>query len=122
MTIFRVLHERVLYPYHLQRVQGVMPADSPARENLCPCFVQRSAEFFFVLSVVFIVEARFGGDEIISIHNQHQWVEENPHGVFQSRPQTQFSITVWARIVGDCLAGPHVLPHRPTGNNYRDIL
>jgi hypothetical protein len=25
-------------------------------------------------------------------------------------------------IVGDCLVGPHDLPHRPTGNHYRDFL
>jgi hypothetical protein len=24
--------------------------------------------------------------------------------------------------VGDCLVGPHVLPHRLTGNHYRDFL
>jgi hypothetical protein len=27
-----------------------------------------------------------------------------------------------AGIVGDCLVGPHVLPHRLTGNHYRDFL
>jgi hypothetical protein len=27
-----------------------------------------------------------------------------------------------AGIVGDCLVGPHVLPHRFTGNHYRDFL
>jgi hypothetical protein len=29
---------------------------------------------------------------------------------------------VWARIVGDCLLSPHVLPHRLTGKHYRDLL
>jgi hypothetical protein len=29
---------------------------------------------------------------------------------------------VWAGIVGDCLVGPHVLPHRLTGTHYRDFL
>jgi hypothetical protein len=29
---------------------------------------------------------------------------------------------VWTGIVGDCLVGPHVLLHRPTGNHYRDFL
>jgi hypothetical protein len=32
------------------------------------------------------------------------------------------SINVWAGIVGDCLVGPNVLPHRLTGNHYRDEL
>jgi hypothetical protein len=29
---------------------------------------------------------------------------------------------MWAGIVGDCLIGPHNLPHRHTGNHYRDFL
>jgi hypothetical protein len=36
--------------------------------------------------------------------------------------QQQFSVNVRAGIVGDCLVGPHVLPHRLTGNHYRDFL
>jgi hypothetical protein len=31
-------------------------------------------------------------------------------------------INVWARTVGDCLVGQHVLPHRLTGNHYRDFF
>jgi hypothetical protein len=38
------------------------------------------------------------------------------------RHQQQFSINVWAGIVGACLVGPHVLPHRLTGKHYRDFL
>jgi hypothetical protein len=38
------------------------------------------------------------------------------------RHQQQFSINVWAGIVGDCLVGPPVLPHRLAGNHYRDFL
>jgi hypothetical protein len=28
---------------------------------------------------------------------------------------------MWVGIVDDCLVGPHVLPHRLTGNRYRDF-
>jgi hypothetical protein len=28
----------------------------------------------------------------------------------------------WTGIVGDCLAGPHILPHLFTGSHYRDFL
>jgi hypothetical protein len=38
------------------------------------------------------------------------------------RHQQQFSINVWAGIVGDCVAGSHVSPHRLTGNRYRGFL
>jgi hypothetical protein len=36
--------------------------------------------------------------------------------------QQQFNINVRAGIAGDCLAGPHVLPHHLKGNHYRDFL
>jgi hypothetical protein len=71
-----------------------MPVDFPARENFCRCFLQRSAEYFFVPSVPFTDEARFGTDGIIGIHNQHQWAEEDHYGVIYSRQQRQFCINV----------------------------
>jgi hypothetical protein len=38
------------------------------------------------------------------------------------RHQYQFSINVWAGIVGDHLLGPHVEPARLTGNDYQQFL
>jgi hypothetical protein len=101
---------------------GLMPADFPARENFHRCFLQRSADYFFVPSVLLTDEAHFGRDGIISIHNQHQWAEENRHDVIQSRHQQQFRINVRVGIVCDCLAGPDVFLHHLTGNHYRDCL
>jgi hypothetical protein len=49
------------------------------------------------------------------------WAEENPHTV-QSRHQQQFSINVWAEIIGDVLVGSHVLPQRLTGNSFQNFL
>jgi hypothetical protein len=53
--------------------------------------------------VLFTDAARFGRDGIINIQNQHQWAEENPHGVTQSMHSQKFSISVWAGIVGACM-------------------
>jgi hypothetical protein len=49
--------------------------DFPSGETFCWCFVLRSVGHFFVSSVLFTDEARFGRDSIINIHNQHQWAE-----------------------------------------------
>jgi hypothetical protein len=38
------------------------------------------------------------------------------------RLQQQFSINMWAGVVGDWLVGQHVSPHRLAGNHYRDLL
>jgi hypothetical protein len=48
--------------------------------------------------------------------------KENSHCVIHSRNQQQFNMNVCAGIVGDCLIGPYVLPHRLTDNHYRDFL
>jgi hypothetical protein len=50
------------------------------------------------------------------------WTDENPYAVVQSRHQQQFSINVWAGIIGDVLIGFHVFPQRLTGNSYRHFL
>jgi hypothetical protein len=38
------------------------------------------------------------------------------------RHQQRFGINVRAGIVADCFVGPHVLPHRLTGNHCRGFL
>jgi hypothetical protein len=48
--------------------------------------------------------------------------EDNPHGVLLCRQQQQFSINVWAGIVGDYLVDLHVLSHRLTDKHSRDFL
>jgi len=35
MTVFRILKEQLLYPYHLQRVQALLPRDFPKRLEFC---------------------------------------------------------------------------------------
>jgi hypothetical protein len=65
----------------------------------CRYIVQRRAQHFFLLSVHFTGQARFGRDGIINIHDQHQWTEDNVHCVIHSRHQQQFSINVCAGIV-----------------------
>ncbi|KAJ4430419.1 hypothetical protein ANN_22635 [Periplaneta americana] len=37
-TVWRLLKEYQLYPYHLQRVQALLPADYPARVRFCQWF------------------------------------------------------------------------------------
>jgi hypothetical protein len=73
----------------------------PAGENFCMCFVTRSSEHFFVSSVLCSDSAHFGRDGIISIHNQHQRAEENPHCVIHFGHQQESSINVYTGIVVD---------------------
>jgi hypothetical protein len=82
MTVWRVLHRQLLYPYHLQRVQGLGPADFPAIEDFCQWLVHQCAlNPFFVSSVLFTDEAAFIRNGIINFHSNHLWAEKNPHAV-----------------------------------------
>lgn len=41
-TVWKILKEQQLYPYHLQRVQALSPADFPARITFCNWFLQKT--------------------------------------------------------------------------------
>lgn len=123
MTVQRILHDNLLYPYHLQRVQALSVEDYAPRLRFCTWFLNKcNLNHSFHSSVLFTDEAGFTRDGIINFHNNHLWADENPHGIIQSRHQQRFSINVWAGIIGDYLIGPVVLPNRLDGLSYLDFL
>ncbi|KAJ4438232.1 hypothetical protein ANN_14171 [Periplaneta americana] len=104
-TVWRLLKEYQLYPYHLQRVQALSPADYPARVRFCQWFLQQcGVNQNFPALVLFTDEAKFTRDGITNFHNQHVWAYENPRATVPSHHQN-----MWAGIIGDRLVGPHVL-------------
>lgn len=121
-TVWRILHEANLYPYHIQRVQGLAEADFQPRLTFCQWFLQRCAGPNFAANVLFTDESGFTRDAILNFHNTHQWAEENPHSLRQSRHQQQFSLNVWAAIIADHLIGPYFLPPRLNGLSYTQFL
>ncbi|KAJ4432395.1 hypothetical protein ANN_21014 [Periplaneta americana] len=94
-TVWRLLKEYQLYPYHLQRVQALSPADYPARVRFCQWFLQQCG---------------------------HVWAYENPRATVPSHHQVRFSLNMWAGIIGDRLVGPHVLVNRLTGQANTNFL
>ncbi|KAJ4435025.1 hypothetical protein ANN_23598 [Periplaneta americana] len=122
-TIWRLLKEYQLYPYHLQRVQALSPADYPARVRFCQWFLQQcSVNPNIPALVLFTDEAQFTRDSITNFHNQHVWAYENPRATVPSHHQVPFSLNMWAGIIGDRLVGPHVLVNRLTGQAYTNFL
>lgn len=122
-TVWRLLKEYQLYPYHLQRVQALSPADYPARVRFCQWFLQQcGVNPNFSAVVLFTDEAQFTRDGITNFHNQHVWSQENPRATVVSHHQVRFSLNMWAGIIGDRLVGPHVLVNRLTGQAYTNFL
>ncbi|KAJ4426948.1 hypothetical protein ANN_26747 [Periplaneta americana] len=64
-TVWRLLKEYQLYPYHLQRVRVLSPADYPARIRFCQWFLQQCGVIRTFL--LFTDESRDGGIKISTI-------------------------------------------------------
>ena len=71
---------------------------------------------------MFTDEAGFTLDVIFNFHNSHVWTAVIPNEVKQARHQQSFSFNVCVGILGDCLIGPHFLPHRLNGEEYLRFL
>lgn len=122
-VVWRILRDSLLYPYHIQRVQALLPRDFPLRINFCQWYLNRLAvDPNFDCKILFTDEANFSRNSIINFHNNHIWAEENPHGIVETHFQEQFSLNVWGGIIGDHLIGPFFLPGRLTGHSYRHFL
>ncbi|KAJ4443745.1 hypothetical protein ANN_05523 [Periplaneta americana] len=122
-TVWRLLKEYQLYPYHLQCVQAQSPADYPARVRFCQWFLQQcGVNPNFPALVLFTDEAQFTRDGITNFHNQHVWAYKNPRATVPPHHQVRFSLNMWAGIIGDRLVGPHILVNRLTGQAYTNFL
>ncbi|CAG9815744.1 unnamed protein product [Phaedon cochleariae] len=112
-SVWRSIHEQLLYPYHVQRVQALKPQDLAPRLQYCNWLFDDCLQNpTFLESILFTDEAGFTRDGVFNFHNTHIWADGNPHTVFESNHQDTFSINVRAGIIDNYSIGPYVLPHR----------
>lgn len=122
-TVCEILHEQLLHPYHLQRVQALKPQDFQPRLEFCEWLQMKCRQDrFFLDKVLFTDEAGFTREGIVNFHNSHVWADVNPYAFFEGRFQDKFSINVWAGILGDRLIGPYFMPRRLDGPAYVNFL
>lgn len=121
--VWEILRDSLLYPYHVQRVQALLPRDFEPRTQFCRWYHQRLAENpHFDSIIMFTDEAHFSRNAIMNFHNNHNWAQENPHAITESNFQEQFSVNVWIGIIDDYLIGPFFLPLRLNGQSYSHFL
>lgn len=121
--VWLTLRENQLYPYHVQRVQALMPQDHPQRVQFCEWLLQQNdRDENFTKSVLVTDEATFTRNGIHNFRNTHVWDIENPHAVRRTNFQERFSLNVWAGIVNGMLIGPFILPDRMNGLDYLHFL
>ena len=64
-TVWKILHD-LLYPYHIQRILALLPADYPSRVIFDQWYLQQCSFPNFEVSLLFTDEANFSHDAIIN--------------------------------------------------------
>lgn len=109
-SVWRILREHNMHPFHMQRVQGLQPEDYAPRIAFAHWYLGMCAtDPLFPAVVLFSDEASFTREGIFNTHNAQVWAEENPHVIRRRAAQTRFSVNVCAGIIGDHLIEPYLL-------------
>lgn len=123
MAVWRILNTNLFYPYHLQRVQGLLERDFQPRLEYCRWLLMEHArDRNFIAKILFTDESSFTREGILNLHNNHIWATENPNALVESNHQYQFKLNVWGAIIGDTILGPVFLPPNLNGDNYLEFL
>lgn len=111
------------HPYHVQRVQALLPRVHPQRIEFCRWLLQQNdMDEHFTRHVFVTDEATFTRSGVNNFRNTHVWATENPHAVRRTHFQQRFSLNVWAGILNGKLIDPFLLPARITGAAYLHFL
>ena len=79
-SVWHLIRREQLQPFHLQKVQDLLFADYPIRQQFCHWLLQQhTIDPMFSLQVLFTDEALFTRGDIINAHNMHMWAYEYPH-------------------------------------------
>lgn len=123
--VWKILNKEGLYPFHFRKVQNLHEPDYDARVVFCSWLMrQRRLIHLFCDRILWTDEANFNRTGITNFRNLHKWMpkDENPFAVRPASFQVEFSINVWAGMIGDHLIGPFVLPSRLSGPAYLTFL
>ncbi|KAL3290561.1 hypothetical protein HHI36_023953 [Cryptolaemus montrouzieri] len=88
VLVWRILHDFLLYPFHIQLVQTLLPRDFPSRLNFCRWFLDEIRNYaHFDSEIMFRDEANLSRTAITKFHNNNYWTEENLHLIEESHHQ-----------------------------------
>jgi hypothetical protein len=119
-TVWRMLREQHLHPYHLPHVQALSLHDYPAWVMFCQWFLQRCGKnpnFLAFVTPVYIWSTvhKIWNPELSQSASVGRW---KSNVILPSYLQQKLSISFWAHICGDNLFGSYLLPNRLMGQNY----
>jgi len=122
-SVWKILKKEGLHPYHFRQSHNLIFGDGGARSIFCMWLLREHRRVVdFLKHILWTDEATFTRTSITNRRNAHIWVVENPHVVWPTSFQHQFSINVWAGMIDDLVIGPHVLPNRLNQESFLDFL
>lgn len=122
-TAHSILQKEEYHPYHVQRVQSLLPRDYPSRVAFCETILQKHREDEnFIDKILWSDESTFKKDGYMNLHNLHEWHVENPHLMREDRSQYRFKVNMWTGILCGNIIGPFEMPENLTGESYLNFL
>lgn len=122
-TAHRIMQRNEFHPYHVQRVQCLLPRDYSERITFCRTMLQKYTEDSqFLDSILWSDESTFKKDGFMNLHNLHEWRIENPHLIREDRSQYRFKVNLWTGILNGKIIGPFELPENLNGEIYLNFL
>lgn len=122
-TVHDILKRHQLHPFHVQRVQSLLPTDYPKRLTFCRRMLRKHREDTdFFNKILWTDESSCHRRGIFNIHNLHSWNFENPHIMRPDRFQHQFKINLWTGILNGHVIGPFEFPPTLNSENYLEFL
>ena len=107
LSIRHVLHGMLdLYPYKIQVLHQLLPADTCERQNFAPkAMAKKEHNPQWLLNVMWIDEAHFSLHGKVNMQNTRFWVTSNS-GEYRSQPLSSPHVPVWCSFTGSFILGP----------------
>lgn len=122
-TAVKVLKMHKYRPYKLSISQTLHTGDPAKRVEFCTWFRNMCEDYpQFSSRILWTDETRFTNCGMFNRHNEHLWMQENPHHVEQRRPQIKFGFNVWCGVIGSRILGPYIFEGTLTGDHYLHFL
>lgn len=111
------------HPYHIHLTQQLEERDYQRRVRFCNWArdqIQQNPRF--IADTLFSDEATFCNRGGVNRHNCHYYSDANPHWQRSQEFQRQWSINVWAGILGDVIVGPYFFEENLNAAMYLRFL
>ena len=119
-SIRRILHGILqMYPYKLQLLHDIMPADIAARESFAKwALTKLEHEPQWLFNVLWTDEAHFALHGDVNTHNSRIWATSNPRE-YATKPIHSPHVTVWCGFTASFVVGPFFFEERCQNSGWK---